>query len=82
MRSLLLLTGVSLAAPLSLASQQPAPPPAPPPEATPLAVGADAEDFTLSAATLDGVSATPIRLRDLRDQTVVIAFFFRARSSG
>jgi hypothetical protein len=72
----------SLVAAIPLAAQQPAPPPPAPPPVTPLAVGADAPDFTLSAATMEGVSANPIRLRDLRDKTVVIAFFFRARTSG
>ena len=61
-----------------LAAQQPAAPPAP----TPLAVGAEAPDFELPAATLAGVSANRLRLTDLRGKTVVIAFFFRARSSG
>lgn len=62
-----------------LASQQPAPPP---PAPTPLAVGVEAPDFELPAATLVGVSANRLRLTDLRGKTVVIAFFFRARTSG
>jgi peroxiredoxin Q/BCP len=60
-------------------AQQPAPaPPAP----TPLAVGTEAPDFTLPAATMAGVSATPVRLSDYRGKTVVLAFFFRARTKG
>ncbi len=65
------------------AAQQPATPQpaAAPVNGTPLSVGADAPDFTLSSATKEGL-AGPVRLADLRDKTVVIAFFFRARTSG
>ena len=63
-----------------LAAQQPTQPP--PPAATPLAVGTEAPDFTLPGATMAGVSANKLRLRDLRGKTVVIAFFFRARTRG
>jgi peroxiredoxin len=51
-------------------------------EPKPLAVGDDAPDFTLPAAMADGIQAKPVRLRDLRDQTVVIAFFYKARTKG
>jgi len=61
------------------AAQQPA---APPPAPTPLAVGTEAPDFTLPAATMAGVSSTPVRLSDYRGKTVVLAFFFRARTKG
>jgi len=61
------------------AAQQPAPPP---PAPTPLAVGTEAPDFTLPAATMAGVSAAPVRLSDYRGNTVVLAFFFRARTKG
>jgi len=60
------------------AAQQPATPPV---IGTPLAVGSDAPDFTLSSATKEGL-AGPVTLSSLRDQTVVIAFFFRARTKG
>ena len=59
-----------------LAAQQPAPSPP-----TPLAVGTEAPDFTLPAATMAGVSA-PVKLSDYRGKTVVLAFFFRARTKG
>ena len=49
---------------------------------TPLAVGDSAPDFALAGATRDGVLAQPVRLSDLRDQTVVIAFFYRAKTRG
>jgi cytochrome oxidase Cu insertion factor (SCO1/SenC/PrrC family) len=66
-----------------LAAQQPTPAPAPaPPAATPLPVGAEAPDFTLPASTRDGVSAQPVHLKDLRGKTVVMAFFYQARTKG
>ncbi len=79
MKRTLTLLPLLLAAPLA-AQQPPAPPP--PPGPTPLAVGVEAPDFTLPAATLDGVSAKPVHLKDLRGQTVVIAFFYKARTKG
>lgn len=45
-------------------------------------VGEMAPDFTLPAATMGGVSQTPVKLSDLRGQTVVIAFYPRARTRG
>jgi peroxiredoxin Q/BCP len=45
-------------------------------------VGEMAPDFTLPAATKDGLSVKPIHLADLRGQVVVIAFFPRARTGG
>ena len=65
-----------------LVAQQPAPPPPPAPAAVPLAVGVEAPDFTLPAATKAGVSAKPEKLSDYRGKTVVLAFFFRARTRG
>jgi hypothetical protein len=68
---------VAFAAPAARA-QQPAAPAAPPA----LEVGAAAPDFSLSGATRFGVLRDPVRLSDLRDKTVVIAFFYRARTRG
>ena len=51
-------------------------------DSLPLAVGSMAPDFTLAGATRDGILADSIRLSDFRDQTVVIAFFYRARTRG
>ncbi|HEY7681072.1 MAG TPA: hypothetical protein VH879_00400 [Gemmatimonadales bacterium] len=51
-------------------------------ETRPLAVGDPAPDFSLTGATAEGVLQAPIRLSDLRDQTVVIAFFYKARTKG
>jgi peroxiredoxin len=45
-------------------------------------VGTVAPDFALVGATRDGVLADSVRLGDFRDQTVVIAFFYRARTRG
>lgn len=45
-------------------------------------VGDLAPDFSLPAATLNGVSQMPVKLSDLRGQTVVIAFYPRARTRG
>lgn len=45
-------------------------------------VGDVAPDFELPAATKLGPSQTPVRLSDLRGQTVVIAFFPKARTGG
>jgi peroxiredoxin len=47
-----------------------------------LAVGAEAPDIELTGATREGVMDEPVRLSDFRGQTVVLAFFFRARTPG
>jgi hypothetical protein len=51
-------------------------------QATPLDAGVMAPDFTLPGATRHGVLAEPISLRDYAGKTVVLAFFFRARTRG
>ena len=48
----------------------------------PIEVGAEAPDFTLPGATRHGVLAEPISLSDYEGETVVLAFFFRARTKG
>ena len=45
------------------------------------AVGDTAPDFVLPGATAAG-PAGPIRLSDFRGKTVVLAFFFKARTKG
>ena len=59
----------------------PAPPPAPssPP---PLEVGAVAPDFSIPGATRYGTLKNPVRLSDYKGKTVVLAFFFKARTKG
>lgn len=48
----------------------------------PLEVGAVAPEFTLPGATRYGVLAHPVHLSDFKGKTVVLAFFFKARTSG
>lgn len=81
MRSFSLAAGLAIAAAGAAAAQQPATPPAaaPPPA---LEVGTVAPDFTLSGATRYGVLRTPIHLSDFKGKTVVLAFFFKARTRG
>jgi hypothetical protein len=66
------------ALPISLGAQQS------PRDAAPsaLEVGAVAPDFALKGATRYGVLANPVRLSDFRGKTVVLAFFYKARTSG
>ena len=82
-RMVQVLTG-SCAATLLLASVVGAQQPQQPAPAQPvgLAVGEMAPDFTVSGATRYGVLRDPIRLSDFRGQTVVLAFFPKARTKG
>jgi cytochrome oxidase Cu insertion factor (SCO1/SenC/PrrC family) len=48
---------------------------------TPLPSGTKAPDFALVAATKDGVGKK-VHLHDYRGQTVVLAFFYKARTKG
>jgi hypothetical protein len=57
-------------------AQEPAAAPAPP------SVGQMAPDFSLAGATRYGLLASPVRLSDFRGKTVVIAFFYQARTKG
>jgi hypothetical protein len=41
-----------------------------------------APDFTLNGATRYGLLKTPVTLADYRGRTVVLAFFFQARTKG
>ena len=58
-------------------AQQPAAPTYPAPE-----VGSVAPDFALPGATRYGLLRDPVRLSDHRGKTVVLAFFYRARTKG
>ena len=59
-------------------AQQPAPTPSnPAPD-----VGALAPEFALPGATRYGLLRDPVRLSDFRGKTVVLAFFYRARTKG
>ena len=60
------------ATPLLLSAQQ----------AKPLEVGAAAPDFSMKGATRYGVLAQPVHLSDFKGKTVVLAFFYKARTKG
>ena len=45
-------------------------------------VGTTAPDFSLPGATRYGLLRDPVRLSDFRGKTVVLAFFYRARTKG
>jgi hypothetical protein len=71
-----LLLALSLAgAPAMLAAQQG-------PTSAPLDIGAVAPAFTMKGATRYGVLARPVKLSDFKGKTVVLAFFYKARTSG
>ncbi|HMG17312.1 MAG TPA: hypothetical protein VK573_01200 [Gemmatimonadales bacterium] len=80
MRSLCLAAGLGATLVGAVSAQQPATPP--PPAAPPLEIGAVAPDFTMSGATRFGVLRNPIHLSDFKGKTVVLAFFFKARTRG
>lgn len=78
-RGYLLAWGALVGAGAGLAAQQG---PVAAPDTVPLAAGSVAPDFALPGATKDGLTPKPLHLSDFRDQTVVIAFFFKARTKG
>ncbi len=45
-------------------------------------IGQAAPDFALPGATRYGLLSDPVRLSSFRGQTVVLAFFFKARTKG
>lgn len=69
-----ILAVAALAAPAAARAQEEAP--------KPLEVGAVAPDFALPGATRYGLLAEPVKLSDFKGKTVVLAFFFRARTKG
>lgn len=81
MRKFVLTAAVIAALPAGLGAQTPPAVPAPP-AAPPLEVGVAAPDFALAGATRYGVLRDPVRLSDYKGKTVVLAFFFRARTRG
>jgi hypothetical protein len=76
MRPLTIAFSLAAATPAALAAQSAAP------SAPPLEIGAVAPDFTMSGATRYGVLARPIHLSDFKGKTVVLAFFYKARTGG
>lgn len=88
MRKLVVIAAL-ITAPVLQAQTPPAPPAPPaapaaqtPPAFPPLEIGADAPDFALTGATRYGVLRDPVRLSDYKGKTVVLAFFFKARTRG
>ena len=83
------LSGILLAATLfvpgiafSQGTTAPAAPAGPLPGANGPQVGSVAPDFTLPGATRYGRLQNPVKLSDYRGETVVLAFFFQARTKG
>lgn len=70
-----------LAAACALAPSARAQAPTPGPASGP-AVGDVAPDFTLPGGTRYGVLKEKVHLADYRGQTVVLAFFYQARTKG
>ena len=73
----MLALALSFASPHQSSAQQPPAPTTPTPE-----IGSMAPDFTISGATRYGLLRDSVRLSELRGQTVVLAFFFQARTKG
>lgn len=69
-----LLAGAAVLTPVSALAQEAEP--------TFLEVGQPAPDFELVGATRYGVLEEPVRLSDYSGETVILAFFFRARTPG
>jgi hypothetical protein len=69
----ILLAGLALSIPPSSVAQE---------QGTPLDVGVTAPDFSIPGATRHGVLRDPVHLSDYRGKTVVLAFFYRARTPG
>jgi hypothetical protein len=74
-----LVVGLSILTVLGLATVTPTLAQDPP---QPLAVGTVAPDFTMPGATRYGVLRDAVKLSDFKGKTVVLAFFFRARTRG
>ena len=75
MRSLSLALAIAGAPPFLAAQKAP-------PTTPPLEVGAVAPNFRMKGATRYGVLANPVRLSDFEGKAVVLAFFYKARTSG
>jgi peroxiredoxin Q/BCP len=80
--SALQLAAVMLAVTAATASVASAQTPAPGSAATAPNVGDMAPDFSLPGATRFGLLKDPVKLSDFRGQTVVLAFFPKARTKG
>jgi hypothetical protein len=76
-RTRLALAAMLMVAASTARAQQPAAAPEPAPQ-----VGTLAPDFALPGATRYGVLRDPVHLSDFRGKTVVLAFFYKARTKG
>ncbi len=76
-----MLATLVLAAMMQQPTAAPAPPP-PPPGPPALNVGVVAPDFAIPGATRYGTLKGPVRLSDYKGKTIVLAFFFKARTRG
>jgi cytochrome oxidase Cu insertion factor (SCO1/SenC/PrrC family) len=79
--TLTIAAGTSLALVGHAASAQQVAPPVAAAAAGPV-VNDMAPDFTLQGADRYGLIKTPVRLSDYRGRTVVLAFFYQARTKG
>lgn len=75
-RAWLSLVALAVAAPAVAQQSQPGG------AATAPEVGQMAPDFSLAGATRYGLLSAPVKLSDYRGQTVVLAFFPKARTKG
>ncbi len=73
--AVLMIGAAALAGATGAEAQQPETP-------KPLEVGDIAPDFSLPGATRYGLLQAPVRLSDYKGETVVLAFFFKARTKG
>jgi peroxiredoxin Q/BCP len=76
-RAIALAAAAALLSAAPVRAQAPVAPTYAPPE-----VGSIAPDFQLPGATRYGLLRDPVRLSDFRGKTVVLAFFYRARTKG
>jgi cytochrome oxidase Cu insertion factor (SCO1/SenC/PrrC family) len=76
------LTAVAVASLMMVGGVARAQQPAVPTVAPGPAVKDVAPDFTLSGASRYGLLKTPVTLSDYRGRTVVLAFFYQARTKG
>jgi peroxiredoxin Q/BCP len=81
--TVLLAASAAVAACAGAEAQQPAQPAQGTPKTSRApAIGSLAPDFSLPAATRYGLLERDVRLSDYRGKTVVLAFFFKARTKG
>jgi thioredoxin-dependent peroxiredoxin len=76
------LTTLVLATLFQQPTAAPPPPPPAPPSPPAIEVGAVAPDFSIPGATRYGTLKNPVRLSDYKGKTVVLAFFYKARTKG